>query len=29
LDEDVAFIEKPFTHDALARKIRQLLDPEA
>ncbi|HYA64119.1 MAG TPA: PAS domain S-box protein [Candidatus Sulfotelmatobacter sp.] len=29
LDEDVAFIEKPFTHDALARKIRQLLDPNA
>ncbi|HTP68551.1 MAG TPA: PAS domain S-box protein [Dongiaceae bacterium] len=29
LDEDVAFIEKPFTHDALARKIRQLLDPES
>jgi PAS domain S-box-containing protein len=27
LDDDVAFIEKPFTHDALARKIRQLLDP--
>jgi len=26
LDDDVAFIEKPFTHDALARKIRQLLD---
>ena len=29
LDEDVAFIEKTFTHDALARKIRQLLDPTA
>jgi hypothetical protein len=27
LAEDVAFIEKPFTQDALARKIRQLLDP--
>ncbi|MGB9435798.1 MAG: PAS domain S-box protein [Candidatus Acidiferrum sp.] len=27
LDEDVAFIEKPFTHDGLARKIRQLLEP--
>ena len=27
LAEDVAFIEKPFTHDALARKIRQLLEP--
>jgi CheY-like chemotaxis protein len=27
LDEDVAFIEKPFTHDALGRKIRLLLDP--
>jgi PAS domain S-box-containing protein len=26
LDDDVAFIEKPFTHDALARKIRVLLD---
>jgi len=26
LDEDVAFIEKPFTHDGLARKIRQLLE---
>lgn len=28
LADDVAFIEKPFTHDALARKIRQLLGPE-
>jgi PAS domain S-box-containing protein len=28
LDEDVAFIEKPFTHDGLARKIRQLLETE-
>jgi len=28
LEDEVAFIEKPFTHDALARKIRQLLDPE-
>jgi len=28
LADDVAFIEKPFTHDALGRKIRQLLDPE-
>ena len=27
LAEDVAFIEKPFTQEALARKIRQLLDP--
>jgi two-component system cell cycle sensor histidine kinase/response regulator CckA len=27
LADDVAFIEKPFTHDALGRKIRQLLDP--
>ncbi len=27
LDEDVAFIEKPFTHEGLARKIRQLLEP--
>ncbi|MGB2667705.1 MAG: response regulator, partial [Candidatus Acidiferrum sp.] len=26
LEEDVAFIEKPFTHDGLARKIRQLLE---
>ncbi len=26
LDEDVAFIEKPFTHEGLARKIRQLLE---
>jgi PAS domain S-box-containing protein len=26
LGEDVAFIEKPFTHDGLARKIRQLLE---
>jgi PAS domain S-box-containing protein len=26
LAEDVAFIEKPFTHDGLARKIRQLLE---
>jgi two-component system cell cycle sensor histidine kinase/response regulator CckA len=26
LDEDVAFIEKPFTLDALGRKIRQMLD---
>jgi len=29
LAEDVAFIEKPFTHDALGRKIRQVLDPGA
>ena len=29
LADDVAFIEKPFSHDALARKIRQLLDPGA
>jgi PAS domain S-box-containing protein len=29
LAEDVAFIEKPFSHDGLARKIRQLLDPGA
>lgn len=28
LEDDLAFIEKPFTHDALARKIRQLLDRE-
>jgi PAS domain S-box-containing protein len=28
LAEDVAFIEKPFTHDGLARKIRQLLEVE-
>jgi CheY-like chemotaxis protein len=27
LAEDVAFIEKPFTQEGLARKIRQLLDP--
>ena len=26
LDDDVAFIEKPFTHEGLARKIRQLLE---
>jgi PAS domain S-box-containing protein len=26
LEQDVAFIEKPFTHDGLARKIRQLLE---
>lgn len=26
VNEDVAFIEKPFTHDALGRKIRQMLD---
>ena len=26
LAEDVAFIEKPFSHDGLARKIRQLLE---
>ncbi|HVM75276.1 MAG TPA: PAS domain S-box protein [Candidatus Saccharimonadales bacterium] len=26
LEDDVAFIEKPFTHDALGRKIRHLLD---
>ena len=26
LAEDVAFIEKPFSHHALARKIRQMLD---
>ncbi len=29
LADDVAFIEKPFTHDALSRKVRQLLDPGA
>jgi two-component system cell cycle sensor histidine kinase/response regulator CckA len=29
LDDDVAFIEKPFTHDALGRKIRQMLDLSA
>ncbi len=28
LAEDVAFIEKPFTHEGLARKIRQLLEVE-
>ena len=28
LGEDVAFIEKPFTHEGLARKIRQLLEVE-
>ncbi len=28
LAEDVAFIEKPFSHDGLGRKIRQLLDPD-
>ena len=27
--EDVAFIEKPFTHEALGRKIRLLLDPSS
>jgi PAS domain S-box-containing protein len=27
LAEEVAFIEKPFTHEALGRKIRLLLDP--
>lgn len=26
LEEDVAFIEKPFTHEGLARKLRQLLE---
>jgi len=26
LEDDVAFIEKPFTHDALGRKIRHMLD---
>jgi hypothetical protein len=29
LDEDVAFIEKPFSHEGLARKIRQLLETES
>ena len=29
LADDFAFIEKPFSHDALGRKIRQMLDPEA
>ena len=28
-DEDVAFIEKPFTHDALGWKIRQMLELRA
>jgi hypothetical protein len=27
LQDDVACIEKPFAHDALGRKIRQLLGP--
>jgi two-component system, cell cycle sensor histidine kinase and response regulator CckA len=27
LEEDVESIEKPFIHDGLARKIRQLLEP--
>jgi len=27
LDEEVAFIEKPFTHEGLGKKIRQLLEP--
>ncbi len=27
LAEEVAFIEKPFTHEGLARKLRQLLEP--
>lgn len=26
LEPDVAFIEKPFTQDALGRRIRQLLE---
>jgi len=29
LEDDVAFIEKPFTHDALGRKIRHMLDATA
>ena len=27
--EDSAFIEKPFSHDALSRKVRHALDPRA
>ena len=27
--EDSAFIEKPFSHDALSRKVRQTLNPQA
>ncbi len=27
LDNDIAFIEKPFTTDALTRKVRQVLKP--
>jgi DNA-binding NtrC family response regulator len=27
--EDMAFIEKPFSHEALSRKVRQTLNPGA
>jgi FixJ family two-component response regulator len=27
--EEVAFIEKPFSHSALSRKVRRTLNPEA
>ncbi len=29
LDEGVSFIQKPFSMDALSRKVRQVLDEES